>query len=55
MKVKFSKQDREALSKSLASFENDKLKEVLNVSGAQAGISTWERSVWQKTSELSLA
>ena len=46
MKVKFSQKDQEILIKSLASFENDKLADALNVSGAQSfhSTSTWGRS-----------
>ncbi|CAL2087890.1 conserved protein of unknown function [Tenacibaculum sp. 190524A02b] len=50
MKIKFSQKDREALTKSMSSFENEKLVDALDVVGAgQAGDAGWSRS-WSRSS-----
>lgn len=51
MKIKFSQKDREALAKSISSFENEKLVDALDVVGAgQAGDAAWSRSSWSRSS-----
>jgi|GEM_PF-6556521 len=48
-KTKFSKKDQEVLTKSLSLFQNNRLKDIVDLSGAKSvpsfSRSTWERSV----------
>lgn len=50
MKIKFSQKDREALAKSINSFENEKLVDVLNVVGAVGNVG-WSRSTWERSTD----
>ncbi|RLK07695.1 hypothetical protein [Tenacibaculum discolor] len=51
MKIKFSQKDREALAKSMTSFENEKLVDALDVVGAgQTDDTAWSRSSWSRSS-----
>jgi hypothetical protein len=51
MKIKFSQKDREALAKSMSSFENEKLVEALDVVGAGlTADAAWSRSSWSRSS-----
>jgi hypothetical protein len=51
-KVKFSKEDRESIAKSLSLFNNDRLKSVVEVSGAAGAIgASFSRSTWERINE----
>jgi hypothetical protein len=47
-KTKFSKKDQEVLTKSLSLFQNNKLKDIVDLSGAAGPGNGFSRSTWER-------
>ncbi|MFH6944218.1 hypothetical protein [Flavobacterium sp. FlaQc-50] len=50
-KTKFSKKDQEVLTKSLSLFQNNRLKDIVDLSGAVAPGVGFSRSTWERVRE----
>lgn len=50
-KTKFSKKDQEVLTKSLSLFQNSRLKDIVDLSGAKAIVPSFSRSTWERSVE----
>ncbi|MFH6944219.1 hypothetical protein [Flavobacterium sp. FlaQc-50] len=50
-KTKFSKKDKEVLTKSLSLFKNNRLKDIVDLSGAVGPAVGFSRSTWERSSE----